>query len=272
LDNLLPIGRFAQITRLSIKALRHYDELALLRPALVDPDSGYRYYSAGQAIDAERIRLLRELELPLDEIAAILREREPAGIEERLTRHRQRIEARIEEDRRRLQTLARLAACGEALLRSEVRVREVAAQAVAAIRGRSALAEIGERAGHAFGELMRYLGQLGQRPAGPPLSIYHGPPLEDDQMDIEWCVPCGRLLAGRGAVEGRELPAGAVACILHVGPYEEVGWCYGALADWMQRHGHAEAGPPREVYLVGHAQTHDPAEFRTEVQWPMEVS
>ena len=43
MDDLLPIGRFARATRLSVKALRHYDELGLLRPAFVDPSSGYRY-------------------------------------------------------------------------------------------------------------------------------------------------------------------------------------------------------------------------------------
>ncbi len=269
-DNLLPIGRFARIARLSIKALRHYDELGLLRPALVDPESGYRYYAVAQAIDAERIRLLRALEVPLEEIGGLLRERDPAAVRERLGRHRQRIEARMEEDRRRLSTLARLAQCGDALLASEVHVREVAAAAVACIRGRSSLAEIGDRASHAFAELYRYLGQLGLRPAGPPLSIYHAPPAEEDELEIEWCAPCGRTLAGRGPIEGRELPAGTVACVVHAGPYEEVGPCYGALVQWMQSHGHAEAGPPREVYLVGHAQTKDPLEFRTEIQWPIE--
>ncbi len=270
MDNLLPIGRFARIARLSIKALRHYDELGLLRPALVDPESGYRYYAVGQAIDAERIRLLRALEVPLEEIGALLRERDPDAVKARLGRHRQRIEARMEEDRRRLLTLARLAECGDALLTSEVHVREAAAAEVACIRGRSPLAEIADRAGHAFGELYRYLGQLGLRPAGPPLSIYHGPPEEEDELEIEWCVPCARTLAGRGPIEGRALPAATVACVVHAGPYEEVGPCYGALVQWMQSHGHAEAGPPREVYLVGHAQTSDPQEFRTEIQWPIE--
>jgi DNA-binding transcriptional MerR regulator len=49
MKNLLPIGRFSQLTRLTIKALRLYDELGLLRPAYVDPDTAYRYYSLGPA-------------------------------------------------------------------------------------------------------------------------------------------------------------------------------------------------------------------------------
>ena len=54
MDDLLPIGRFCA-TRLSVKALRHYDELGLLRPAFVDPSSGYRYYRPAQANQAEAI-------------------------------------------------------------------------------------------------------------------------------------------------------------------------------------------------------------------------
>ena len=72
MDNLLPIGRFSKATRLSVKALRHYDELGLLRPAFVDPSSGYRYYRPAQANQAEAIRILRSLEMPLEEIRAVL--------------------------------------------------------------------------------------------------------------------------------------------------------------------------------------------------------
>jgi DNA-binding transcriptional MerR regulator len=61
--NLLPIGRFARLTGLTVKALRHYDEVGLLRPAAVDPASGYRLYAPEQGARAEAIRRLRRLEL-----------------------------------------------------------------------------------------------------------------------------------------------------------------------------------------------------------------
>jgi DNA-binding transcriptional MerR regulator len=71
--NLVSIGRFSLLCRLTVKALRHYDELGLLKPATVDPQTGYRYYSVAQVVEANRIRQLREIEMPLDEIRAILR-------------------------------------------------------------------------------------------------------------------------------------------------------------------------------------------------------
>lgn len=91
---LLPIGRFARVTGLTIRALRHYHEVGLLEPARVDADTGYRLYALEQAEDAELIRRLRELGLPLGEIRAIL-----AGADalDRLRAHRDRLAARIEE-------------------------------------------------------------------------------------------------------------------------------------------------------------------------------
>ena len=79
---LLSIGRFARLSGLTVKALRHYDDQGLLEPAHVDEWTGYRYYTADQARDAIAIRRLRELELPLDEIAAVLRA-DPDTVRER---------------------------------------------------------------------------------------------------------------------------------------------------------------------------------------------
>src|SRR5690348_12560966 len=69
---MLSIGRFAEATGLTVKALRHYDEIELLRPAHVDPDTGYRYYDAAQIESAVVIRRLRALELPLEDIRTML--------------------------------------------------------------------------------------------------------------------------------------------------------------------------------------------------------
>ncbi len=72
MDDLLPIGRFARLAGLSIGALRHYHELGLLEPARVDPDTSYRSYARAQLDDARLIARLRELDLALPEIRAIL--------------------------------------------------------------------------------------------------------------------------------------------------------------------------------------------------------
>ena len=68
----LTIGAFSRLTHLSIKTLRYYHEVGLLEPAVVDPDSGYRYYRPGQAQSAQLVRRFRDLGLPVADVKAVL--------------------------------------------------------------------------------------------------------------------------------------------------------------------------------------------------------
>jgi DNA-binding transcriptional MerR regulator len=70
--DLLSIGRFAAVTGLTVTALRHYGDVGLLPPAHVDPATGYRWYGGGQAVRGGLIRRLRAVDVPLDEVAAVL--------------------------------------------------------------------------------------------------------------------------------------------------------------------------------------------------------
>jgi DNA-binding transcriptional MerR regulator len=94
---LMSIGRFARLTGLTVKALRHYDELGLLRPTSVDAETGYRSYGAEQVRRAETIRALRRLELPLDDIAIVLATDDPALLRRVLVDHQRRTAVRSAE-------------------------------------------------------------------------------------------------------------------------------------------------------------------------------
>ncbi len=262
---LVPIGRFSAICRLSQKALRLYDEMGLLRPAWVDPDSGYRYYAVAQAVEAERIRLLRSIEVPLEEIAEILHD--AAGGKRVLDRHRQRLESRVDQLRAFLASLAQLES--EDAMTYEVRTKEVAPQQIIAIRLQTRLADLGTEVPRAVGELFAHLDRAGAAPAGPPLALYNGEPGEDGQVDVDLCVPVSRPMSGAGRISGCELPGGLCAYTLHRGPYAAVGPGHAALQRWVQEHGHESAGGAREIYLVGPRQVRDEAELRTELQWPI---
>jgi DNA-binding transcriptional MerR regulator len=92
--DLHSIGRFSRLSGLSVHALRHYDELGLLRPADVDPETGYRRYAPEQLAAARTIVRLRGLELPLHLVAAYLAAPDPKAASQVLTRHRSGVEAR----------------------------------------------------------------------------------------------------------------------------------------------------------------------------------
>jgi effector-binding domain-containing protein len=265
--NLLPIGRFSDMCRLSIPALRHYDELGLLPPAAVDPDTGYRYYSMSQAVDADRIRTLRFIEMPLPEIRAIL-----AGDRERakavLIGHRQRL---IEQADRQRYAISLL----ETMLRDEprrayeVHIRETRPQATASVRGRAAWTELGPFISASLIEIFRAAGDQGIRFAGPAYGIYHSAEGTEVEVDLEVGMPVAEAIEPCGRVLATEIPGGLVASTVHAGRYEEVGPAYRALGEWVQEHGHETAGPPREIYIVGPEQVRDPGALRTEIVWPI---
>jgi DNA-binding transcriptional MerR regulator len=107
--DLLVIGRFARLAGLSVGALRHYDELDILRPAWVDPETGYRSYRRNQLEAARTIVRLRDLEVPLETIRAYLGTDDRAERRRLLADHRGRIEARTFRLQRVLHVVGQLA-------------------------------------------------------------------------------------------------------------------------------------------------------------------
>jgi DNA-binding transcriptional MerR regulator len=107
-DDLLSIGRFARLAGLSVGALRHYDELDLIRPADIDRFTGYRRYRRAQLEGARTIARLRDLELPLDEIRQVLAMDDPLAQRRVMDGHRMRIEARSNRLTRLLHDVGRM--------------------------------------------------------------------------------------------------------------------------------------------------------------------
>jgi DNA-binding transcriptional MerR regulator len=93
----IPIGRFAQLSGFTVRALRHYESLGLLVPGRVDPGSGYRFYRPEQLPDALRVRLLRALEMPLPDVVNVMSDPESPAALAVLREHRARVASRVGE-------------------------------------------------------------------------------------------------------------------------------------------------------------------------------
>lgn len=94
---LLPIGKMAKANRVTVAALRLYDQMELLKPIFTDEDSGYRYYDIRQSSRLDFIRYMRELGLGLSDIADLLQKEDVALIEEKLIEKRNQIESQLRE-------------------------------------------------------------------------------------------------------------------------------------------------------------------------------
>lgn len=243
--DLIGIGAFARRVRLSPRQLRDYDELGLLAPAYVDPDSGYRYYHRGQARSAITIGLLRSLRVPLPEIHALL-VAEPEGVAEGLERQRARIVAEVERGQQTLRTLDRLIG-SEELLPYDVAERDELALTLTVLRGTCVAEELDAAAAALIGEL----------PDGPVTGLY---PL-DLEGEIEFFVG----VPG----PGMELPAARVAVTAHRGRFVELPLAYFALLAHAEERGHRPSPWVRERYLAAPPEV-APETALTEVLLPYE--
>lgn len=266
--NLVPIGRFSKVTRLSVKALRLYDEIDLLTPALVDPSSGYRYYDLGQANRAEAVRILRSVEMPLDEIRAVLETDDPELVHKQLLVHRERMAVKLAAQERMLAYLEALIQREGGIMPYDVEILETEPQLVAATKVHTSLREVAEDIPMGFGSLVHAITSAGLSPSGAPLIVYHDVIDEETEGDIEICVPVGALMDDASSVYGRELEGGTMATTIHRGPYQEISPAYHTVTSWISEHGHEIAGPPREIYL-NDPQTVPEQELLTRIEFPI---
>lgn len=269
---MFKIGDFSRLSQVTIKTLRYYDEIELLKPARVDSFTGYRYYSAEQLPRLNRILALKDLGLSLEDIARLLNEDlSPEQIRDMFRIKQAELQNRLEEEQTRLARVeARLKQIEQEgkLPPQEVVVKAIKAQKVAAAR---AVIPTYAHVGQLFALVYQFIKANRIQPAGPTASIYHDQGYRAKDVDVEAIVPFNGPGVGGDQVEVRELPSvEAMATVIHQGSYESVGGAYHALTVWLEQNNCRVAGPIREVYLQGVNDSDDPSTFVTEIQVPVE--
>jgi DNA-binding transcriptional MerR regulator len=253
--DLLPIGQFARLGRLSVKQLRRYDELGLLVPAYVDEQTGYRYYRPAQAREALSIGLLRSLDVPLAVIGQVL-----SGTAGVLAGVRDDLEAELARRRRTIRTLERVMA--EGLPSTQIRLVTEPARRVAIVRE---IAAGPQDIGRATSAAVARLGAVASGLL--PVQLIGLFPI-----DLGDPVPVDVALVTDEPVSGAELdmlPGGVFACATHIGPYDQISLTAHALLSWCAEHGHPAQGPIREVYVSDPATT-APEQLVTHLMIPLE--
>jgi DNA-binding transcriptional MerR regulator len=184
----MSIGEFARRSRLSAKALRLYDKLGLLPPAQVDEDSGYRFYEPGQLGQARLIAALRQLQVPLAEIKAIL-PLEPVQAADRVREVWAATEAG-HTGRRALATYLIDELSGKRSVVYEVGTREMPDRSLLSVKRKVAGVDQAWAFGKEFIALLRHyqLPRIEGR-AGAFFCIYWGEVSDDSDGPMEWCRP-----------------------------------------------------------------------------------
>lgn len=247
MEDLIPIGQFAQASRLSQKALRLYDENGLLPPARVDPDSGYRFYRLAQLRDATLIGLLRSAGMPLVDIRRVLDDPHQARIDE----YELELASELKERLRILRYV-------RTYLKEE-QMFVINTKTLGPLRyvSRTSKVRIAELPRH-IEETARELKALHEA-SGPEFVIYHGEVNEGSDGPVEVALPT------KGGEHG--LAATEVAYTVAEGADTEfpaVIGAYDAVAGWAKRNGRELAGAPIEL---NRGEEGEPA--RLEIAWPI---
>lgn len=262
----VPIGEFSRLTYLTIKTLRYYHEIELLEPVAIDPGSGYRFYSTAQVDQAHLIKRLRELNMPLPEIKAVVAAPDQAARDAAIRAHLERMEAELVRTRDVVASLQALLLPSTGI---SVEYRSVASYPVLAMRSEVAREDCDVWCDHSFGTLYGTLAAADLAPAGPGGATYAAEFFEYDRGEVVTFVPIEPRHRDRfDPAAVLDLPARRFAIALHAGPFTEFDRTYGALGSHVAEHDTALAEPVRELYLVGPGDA-EPADYRTEVCWPI---
>jgi DNA-binding transcriptional MerR regulator len=266
-------GAFAWVAQVSVRTLHHYDDIGLLPPARVDPQTGYRWYRADQLPRLNRILALRDLGLPLtevrrvvddevsvDELRGMLRLRQ-AEARDRMATEAERL-ARVEARLRQMEIEGRIGDYDVVVKPLEPR-RVALVDTTAPSFGNPTLGPIFDRL---FGELLSELDRAGVAVAGPHIALYEPSDDPSEPITVMAAVPIDDdddLTSNRVRVV--ELPPVARAAVtVHRGSMARVEDGYRALMRWADETGEQIDGFSREIYLdiAG-----DPETWITELQF-----
>jgi len=254
--NLLPIGMFARMTMLSVKALRLYDQLGVLQPLHIDPQTGYRYYGVDQIPGARMIRNMRDMDMPLATIRRMLTVLpvSQAQAELLVRQHLEMRERQLEQIRGQAREFSKLLKPEANKMNLEVEVKDILTQQIISITRRHTVDGLGKQEEQDIGTLFGLAGEQGLKTIGAPLGIYHGPVSETEDGPVETCLAVEGKIAVRDIIEAKQLEGGKAASVVITGEqchYPELLAAYDAAADWIQKNGYEMVGSPREIWYTG---------------------
>lgn len=268
---MLKIGEFSKLSRVSVRMLRHYDEIGLLKPAEIDRFTDYRYYRENQLPTVCRITALKDMGFSLVDIIKILAiydDREQ--LEPFFSARKRELEEISYETARRLTLLE--AAC-ERLRKEEIMSYNVTVKTIPERYAATVQMTIPryEEEGMIWGILMEETCRMDVTEADPCLcavTFLDGEYKEENVGVMAWKTVKGSY-PDTEHVRFRTLPEVTVASCTFQGSYDLIVDVYAAVVAWIEANGYECAGPMFNIYHVSPHETQNPEEFVTEVCYPV---
>ena len=262
---MFTIGEFSRVCGLTVKTLRFYHEQGLLVPSFVDPQTGYRHYDPRQVETARLIAELRKLEFPVSELHQLLKPADDEDLLRIVEQHKSILAGKVKAYRKAIKSLEKFISeerQGRTMAQSSYDVQEKTLEPmlVAGVRMNGRYSDCGK----GFARLGR---SLGRHICGKPFLLHYDEEYKEDDADFEACMPI-RLAKTEQEMSVRELAGGRCVCLLHKGPYQQLGHSYAKILRYVKEKGLRIIMPTREIYLKGPGMIFrgSPTNYVTEIQ------
>lgn len=269
---MFKIGEFSKLTQVSIRMLRYYDEMGLLKPSEIDPWTNYRMYSVEQIPTLNKIKYLRDSGFNIAEIAVILNTDTDRFLLEQLENKYAEIEKNIQEEREKLRKIEiskKELFHKESDMHYNISIKSIPAYQVLSLR-RVVPNYYSE--GELWQELSAFARQTHADVSGETFSIFHDAEYKEEWVDIELCVIAKKAGKNKGDFIYRTVnPIPVMASTMVYGAFSNIAGVYLAFADWLQKNSQYKmTGQTRQIVHRGAWNEDNPNKYLTEIQIPLE--
>lgn len=270
---MFKIGEFSKLTQVTIRMLRYYDEVGLLKPARIDSFTGYRMYSADQIPRLNKIIYLRDSGFQIAEIEKALSCDNDDFIAKQLDKKYDEIKRNIQSEEQKLKKIE-IAKRGILQEKSEMHY-QISIKAVPSYQVLSLRRTISNY--YAEGQLWQELSAFASRHqiqvSNQTFSIYHDLEYKEQNVDVELCVPVQKVGIDMGDFRYRCIPeVPAMACTMVFGDFSNIAGAYLAFSEWLQNNIHYHMGlENRQIVHRGPWNEENPEQYLVEIQIPLLV-
>ncbi|MCC0645124.1 MerR family transcriptional regulator [Clostridioides sp. ZZV14-6150] len=271
---MFKIGEFSKLTQVSIRMLRYYDELGILKPAKIDKYTGYRLYSADQISTLQRIILLRDSKFTVSEISNIIHNWNDELVIKELNRKKIEIQDEVKKEQQRINNIDKLIDAiddNKDEIHYNVIFKEIPSYKIISLRE---IIPDYHYEGILWEKLYEFIKEEHieiSHQANNNMALYHDEELKDCGVDIEVGMVVKKLGKNKSGFIYRETEAvDMMACNMVYGPYENIAGGYESFAYWLDTNSdYKMAGINRQIGHKGVHNEENPENYLTEIQIPV---
>ncbi len=267
------IGEFSKLSQVTIRMLRYYDEMGLLKPAKVDPQTGYRMYSVDQISILNEILYLRDSGFTVTEITEALKQTDKAIIVEQLEKKQKEILQTIQLEENKLKKIdlaKRQLLEGNCNMYNQITIKSIPSYQVLSLR--EVISNYYEE-GKLWKRLSEFVSKHHIEISSETFSIYYDEDYREEYIDVELCAPVKKIGVNSGNFIFRHTEAIPImACTMVYGDFTNISGAYLSFTNWLLENvQYRMGGPCRQIVHRGPWNEDNPDNYLVELQIPLET-